>query len=112
MHQLYYLGYLESQEHFYIYYNKQYTIFPSGSAGKESPCNSWDKGPSLGREDALEKEIAIHSCILAWKIPWMEEPGRLQSMGSQKVGHDWATLLSLIYFFTSSFKQLKDNIYP
>ena len=49
---------------------------------------------SLGREDLLEKEMATHSRTLAWKIPWMEEPGRLQSMGSQRVGHDWATLLS------------------
>ena len=43
---------------------------------------------SLGREDPLEKEMATHSSILAWRIPWMEEPGRLQSMGSQRVGHD------------------------
>ena len=43
---------------------------------------------SLGREDPLEKEIATHSSILAWSIPWTEEPGRLQSMGSQRVGHD------------------------
>ena len=43
---------------------------------------------SLGREDPLEKEMAIHSSTLAWKIPWTEEPGRLQSMGSQRVGHD------------------------
>ena len=43
---------------------------------------------SLGREDALEKEMAIHSNILAWKIPWAEECGRLQSMGSQRVGHN------------------------
>ena len=43
---------------------------------------------SLGREDLLEKEMATHSSILAWKIPWTEEPGRLQSMGSQRVGHD------------------------
>ena len=43
---------------------------------------------SLDREDLLEKEMAIHSSTLAWKIPWMEEPGRLQSMGSQRVGHD------------------------
>ena len=47
----------------------------------------------LGREDPLEKEVAIHSSTLAWKIPWMEEPDRLQSMGSQRVGHDWATSL-------------------
>ena len=43
---------------------------------------------SLGREDLLEKEMAAHSSILAWKIPWMEEPSRLQSMGLQRVGHD------------------------
>ena len=43
---------------------------------------------SLGREDPLEKEMAPHSSILAWRIPWMEEPGGLQSMGSQRVGHD------------------------
>ena len=43
---------------------------------------------SLGREDPLEKAMATHSSTLAWKIPWTEEPGRLQSMGSQRVGHD------------------------
>ena len=50
---------------------------------------------SLDREDPLEKEIATHSCILVWKIPWMEEPGQLQSMESQRVGHNRATSLSL-----------------
>ena len=43
---------------------------------------------SLGQEDPLEKEMATHSSILAWKIPWTEEPGGLQSIGSQRVGHD------------------------
>ena len=43
---------------------------------------------SLGQDDPLEKEMATHSSILAWKIPWMEEPGRLQSMGLQRVGHN------------------------
>ena len=43
---------------------------------------------SLGREDSLEKEMATYSSIPAWRIPWMEEPGGLQSMGSQRVGHD------------------------
>ena len=43
---------------------------------------------SLGQKDLLEKEMATHSSILAWKIPWMEEPGMLQSMGLQRVGHD------------------------
>ena len=42
----------------------------------------------LGREDTLEKQMAIHSSILAWRISWTEEPGGLQSMGSQRVGHD------------------------
>ena len=42
----------------------------------------------LGQKDPLEKEMAIHSSTLAWKIPWTEEPDRLQSMGSQRVGHD------------------------
>ena len=50
---------------------------------------TWVK--SLGQEDTLERGMAIHSSILAWKIPWTEEPGRLQSMGSQRVRHNSAT---------------------
>ena len=49
---------------------------------------------SLGQEGPLEKEMATHSSILAWRIPWMEEPGGLQSTGSQRVRHDWATSLT------------------
>ena len=49
---------------------------------------------SLGREDPLEKEMATHSSTLAWKIPWTEETGRLQSMGLQRVGLDWTTSLT------------------
>ena len=56
---------------------------------------------ALGWEDPLEKEMAIHSSTIAWKIPWTEEAGRLQSMGLQRVGHDWATSLSL---FLSRFR--------
>ena len=52
---------------------------------------------SVDQEDLQEKEMAPHSSILAWKIPWMEQPGRLQSMGLQRVGHDWATSLSHNY---------------
>ena len=52
---------------------------------------------SLGQEDPLEKEMATHSSTLAWKIPWREEPGRLQSMGLQRVGHDWASSLSISF---------------
>ena len=47
---------------------------------------------SLGQKDALEEGVATHSSILAWRIPWTEEPGRLQSMGSQRVRHDWRDL--------------------
>ena len=50
----------------------------------------------LGREDPLEKEMATHSSTLSWKIPWTEEPGTPQSMGSQRMGHNWAT--SLLFF--------------
>ena len=49
---------------------------------------------SLGQEDPLEKEMAIYPSTLAWKIPWTEKPSRPQSMGSQRVGHDWATSLT------------------
>ena len=49
----------------------------------------WEtRAQSLGQKDPLEKEMATHSSTIAWKIPWMEEPGRLWSMGSQRVGHD------------------------
>ena len=51
---------------------------------------------SLGQEDPLKKEMATHSSILAWRIPWTEEPGGLQSTGSQRVGHDLATLLTYL----------------
>ena len=55
---------------------------------KRLPTMQETRVQSLGREDALEKEMATHSSSLAWKIPWTEEPGGLQSMGSQRVGHD------------------------
>ena len=59
--------------------------FPHSSVSKKSACNAGDLGsiPGLGRSP-LEKEMAIHSSILAWKIPWTEEPGGLQSMGLQE----------------------------
>ena len=64
--------------------------FPGGASGKEPTCQcrrqkTWVQ--PLGQEDLVEKEMATHSSILAWRIPWTEEPGRLQSMGSQRVGH-------------------------
>ena len=54
---------------------------------KRLPTMGETQVQSLGREDPLEEEMATHSSILAWKIPWAEEPGRLQSMGSQRVRH-------------------------
>ena len=61
---------------------------PGGSDDKASACKEGDPGSILGQEDPLEKEMATHPGTLAWKIPWTEEPGRLQSMGSQRIGHD------------------------
>ena len=55
---------------------------------KASAYSAGDWVRSLGQEDPLEKEMATHSSTLAWKIPWTEEPGRLQSMGSQRVRHN------------------------
>ena len=64
---------------------------PGGSAVKNPPAmqepqETWVR--SLGREDPLEKEMATHSSNLAWRIPWTEKPGRLQSIGSQRIAHD------------------------
>ena len=88
-----------------------------GFPGGLSACNAGDPVQSLGWEDPWRKKwqltprllagkfhgwrslaMAPHSITLAWKIPWMEEPGRPQSMGSLRVGHDWATSLSLFTF--------------
>ena len=72
--------------------------FPDGSVVGNPPANVGETRdanliPGLGRSP--RGEMATHSSILAWKIQWMEEPGRLQSMGSQGVGHDWMTSLLL-----------------
>ena len=56
--------------------------------GKEVACNVETRVRSLGREDPLEKGMATHSSVIAWRIPWTEEPDGLQSMGSQRVRHD------------------------
>ena len=61
-------------------------------------------------EDPLEKEMAIHSITIAWKIPWTEEPGRLQSMGSQRVRHDRATSLSLSPLLSKRRNKLKISL--
>ena len=62
--------------------------FPGGLDSEESACNAGDQVQSLGQKDPLEKEMATHSSILAWIIPWREEPSGLQSLGLQRVSHD------------------------
>ena len=65
--------------------------FPAGSVEKNLPASAGDRVGSLDQEDPLEKEMATLSSILVWRIPGTEEPGRPQSMGSQRAGHDLAT---------------------
>ena len=65
------------------------SFYTGCSVGKESACNVGDPS-SIGWGRSLEKKIATHSSIFAWKIPWTEEPGGLQSMGSQRVRHNFA----------------------
>ena len=68
--------------------------FIGGSVVKNPPVNAGDTrdtGSIPGSEDPLEKGMTTHSSILAWRIPWTEEPGGLHSIGSRRVGHDWAT---------------------
>ena len=62
--------------------------FSDGSEVKNLPANAADMGWSLGWEDPLEEEMGTHSSILAWRIPWAEEPGRLQPVGLQRLGHN------------------------
>ena len=78
-----------------------YYVFPDSSVGKESVCNAGNQVESRGREDPLEKEMATHSSILAWRIPRTEEPSGLQFMGSQKVGHNWVTITFTYYVWCS-----------
>ena len=91
-YKLYYLYYIKSYIYIYMYMT---SLVAQMAKHLLIVWETWVW--SLGQEDPLEKEMAIHSSILAWKIPWMEEPGGLQSMGSQRVRHDWVTSLSLIY---------------
>ena len=63
-------------------------VLPRQLSGRESTCQAGDVGLIVGQEDPLEKRMATHSGILAWGIPWTEEPGGLQSMGSQRIGYN------------------------
>ena len=62
--------------------------FPGGSDSKESAFSAGDPGFILGQEDLLEKGMATHSSIFAWRILWTEKPGRIQPVGLQRVGYD------------------------
>ena len=101
--------------------------FPGGSDSKESACNAGDLSSIPGFGRSPEKEIATHSSILAWRIPWTEEPGRLQSKGVKRVGQEWATnttvsytegfnvamvkLVNLFLFMTSGFYDWEELSY-
>ena len=74
---------------------------PDGSVVKNLPANAGDMGSIPGSGNPLEEEMATHSSILAWRIPWTGEPGRLQSVGSQRVGHDLATKQQQTQILTS-----------
>ena len=78
----YYLILAKSTVHVQIW-----TVVSGSSDGREFACHARDLVQSLGQVDPLEKEMANHSNILVWRIPWTEEPGGLLSMESQKVGH-------------------------
>ena len=85
---IYIYTYTYTHTHTHIY------SFPGGSVVKNPPAVQETKETcisSLGWEDPLEKEMATHSSILAWEIPWIEESGRLQSVGSQRVRHNLVT---------------------
>ena len=74
---------------------------------KHLPAMWETRVPSLGWEDPLEKELATHSSMLAWKISWREEPGGMQSMGSQRVGHNWETNTYLLTYLFNPYAPLK-----
>ena len=90
--------------HFFLISNGTWTQEPSGQGKRSSQIRVRRRRP--GQRNAIyivlgvasEKAMAPHSSTLVWKIPWMEEPGRLQSMGSRRVTHDWATSLLLFTF--------------
>ena len=70
---------------YFVYLYLEIWVFPSDSVVKNLPANTRDQFRSLGWEDSLGKELATYSSVLAWEIPWAEEPGWLESMGSQRV---------------------------
>ena len=84
---------------------------PGGSDSNTSVYNAGDQGSIPGSGRSMAKEMAIHSSTIAWKIPWTEEPGRLQSMGLQRVGHNWATSLNIWNGLSKSFTPFFQCLY-
>ena len=84
--------------------------FPGGSDSKESACNAGDLESISGQEDPLEKGMATHSSVLAWRITWTEESVRLQSMGSQIVGNDLTTNASLFNLISSTLSYSENRM--
>ena len=84
--------------------------FPDGSDGKESACSRETWVWSLGWKDSLEEGLATYSSILAWRISWMEEPGRLWSMASQRVRHDWAQEQQHTYMWSFLVSQMVKSL--
>ena len=86
--------------------------FPSGSVVKNLPAMQETQFWSLGWEDPLEEGMATHCSILAWRIQWTEEPGELQSMGSQRVRQDWVTFTFLLQGLKASWGQGSHVMFP
>ena len=86
----------------YLLIPNTWFIPPSPFGGSDGKASVYDAG-DLDWEDPLEKEMALHSSTIAWKIPWIEEPGRLLFMGSQRVGHEWVTSRSRSPFGSLKF---------
>ena len=91
---------------------------PGGSDSKKSACNAGNWVWSLGQEDPLEKVIATHSSILAWRIPWIGEPGGLQSIRLQRINLTTVKLLADLYLYPVFCEKeiildfVKNNTYP
>ena len=79
------MHYIHCSLYFYLF---SFLSFPGGSDSKEPDSNAGDLCSIPGSRDSLEREMATHTSILAWRIPWTEKPDRLQSMGLQRVGHN------------------------
>ena len=91
-------------------YFKLYWVAPVAQTVKNTPAwwETWVQ--SLGWEYPIEEGMATHSSILTWRIPWTEEPGEIQSMGLQRVGHDWATNTWIEWHFHNFFPDFINNI--